>query len=317
MEQVLVRELNEVFGKVGDVLGKAGYSSKETVKLFDDCLTAHCTACHAKIPGSVISLAQASGALLGARTVALGDSGAAMQRLMENKCITPTCVSTTYELRWSDPKTRLIFESAFSPANSGRPKIARPWWRFWPDSRRPSNDCIYLKNKKLIDVSASGLGIAAISLTITNTTDQELTITVNVGTIFRAEGSHQDMAVRSSSQLKVLGRKNIKTVLPAVCINAERPIPSETDRFRRLSSAAGDLKKFLDASQHLMPAAIQAGVWAITDRYDKQKVRAKLQTKSAEEAAIWGEFCTTPSIHQSDVNEAKAVLEAIGCKTAL
>jgi hypothetical protein len=29
MEQVLVRELNEVFGKVGDVLGKAGYSSKK------------------------------------------------------------------------------------------------------------------------------------------------------------------------------------------------------------------------------------------------------------------------------------------------
>jgi hypothetical protein len=114
-----------------------------------------------------------------------------------------------------------------------------------------------------------------------------------------------------------MGRANTEVILPAVCINAERPIPTENDLFDRLSSAAVTLAKFLDSSQHLMPAAVQAGVWAITDQYDRTKITAKLKTQNGHEAEIWGEFSTRPSIFESDVAEAREVLSLIGIKTNL
>ena len=120
MPHVQARELNELFGKVGEAFGKAGYSTSDAVKLFDGSLTAQCTACGVKISGSAISLAQAAGALLGGGVALLGSTGPAMHRLKDNKCITTDCTSNTYNLMWSDEKTRPIFDSALLPADAVR-----------------------------------------------------------------------------------------------------------------------------------------------------------------------------------------------------
>jgi hypothetical protein len=57
--------------------------------------------------------------------------------------------------------------------------------------------------------------------------------------------------------------------MKAVCVNANRPIPKEKDRFSGVARVSESVARFLAAAASEDPMTIQAGVWALTDNYTR------------------------------------------------
>ena len=68
----------------------------------------------------------------------------------------------------------------------------------------------------------------------------------------------------------------IEVGIDATCINAGRPIPGPEARFSGVRQAADDVVRFLAAAEHADPMTVQAGVWALTDKYTGADVQRHL-----------------------------------------
>jgi hypothetical protein len=67
--------------------------------------------------------------------------------------------------------------------------------------------------------------------------------------------------------------------VPASCINANLPIPRDSDGFHGVSRVSKDLTRFLQAAEGEDAMTVQAGVWAITDGYTGSQVQQHLRVR--------------------------------------
>jgi hypothetical protein len=173
------------------------------------------------------------------------------------------------------------------------------------------HDLVETARLRLIDVIGIGGAITYVDVTITNLTDYRLRIRMSPGTCFVATGQCQDMAVRREECLELSPRGMATQRVAAVCVNAARPIPKNTDRFHKLRSVPDDLRRFLCATENADPMVVQAGVWSLTDRYTPSQIRARLHNRDSAAGRV------SEAITNNDVMEAKRILDGLRIRSHL
>jgi hypothetical protein len=166
-------------------------------------------------------------------------------------------------------------------------------------------DLIDLSKQGFVRVRARGVDITAIDVRVENLTRQVFKIRISAGTCFIGTGQYQNMAVRVE-ELFVLPAVDVYCGrVPAVCVNAQRPVPSEKNAFFSVTRSPADLTRFLAGSAREDPMVAQAGAWALTDHYNGAQIQARLQRGGR------------PAISELQILRAKAILDELGITHAL
>lgn len=136
---------------------------------------------------------------------------------------------------------------------------------------------VRLNQMGLVRVNGTGVSIKEIRTNIDSRVRVWLQVLIPHGTYFVAAGSHQNMVTREEYRftLSPLGTDFLR--IAASCINANKKIPGDQHRFRGVASASENLTKFLKAAEEEDAMVVQAGVWAITDRYTGTQVMQRLK----------------------------------------
>jgi hypothetical protein len=171
-------------------------------------------------------------------------------------------------------------------------------------------DLVYLYQKGFVDPRATGQSITHINGAVESLIRKRIRVVVRPGTFFRSSGAHQNMVTRTTHRFWLNPCFTVQIQVPASCINAECPIPGERDRFRGVAKVKKDLIRFLEAAENEEPMVVQAGVWAITDRYTKADVQRKLFVRDQ-----FGRTWAAVSNHQ--VARAKRILDKLRIRNYL
>lgn len=166
------------------------------------------------------------------------------------------------------------------------------------------HDIVLLWNLRAVDVAARGRSITEIHVDVTNRLDRQIKILIPHGTYFQSKGQHQNMVTRKEHVFVVDSRGTRYVAVQAACINADRPIPAREDQFRGVKRVPPNVERFLRASDGYPPMVVQAGVWALTDRYSRRQIRERLQTQSRTGAV-------DAAISEGDVDQAKGLLDRL------
>jgi hypothetical protein len=172
------------------------------------------------------------------------------------------------------------------------------------------HNVVDLWKMRVLDVTAKGKSITEIYVDVQNNFDRPLNVCIPAGTYLRARGSHQNMAVRKEIVFTIASGEARFLKVPAVCINGGLPVPGRDDRFRGVSRVSSHVERFLRETPHHPEMVVQAGVWALTDGYDRQQIKDRLVTRSSSGRVVTG-------ISDSDIDGAKAVLGRLGLQTSL
>jgi hypothetical protein len=163
---------------------------------------------------------------------------------------------------------------------------------------------------RVLNVTAKGRSITEIYVDVRNRCDKPLNVFIPVGTFFRSRGAHQNMAVRKETVFAIEAGGTRFLNVPATCINAARPVPGREDSFRGVDRVSAEVERFLKETERMPPMVVQAGVWALTDGYGRERIKERLVSVSAR-----GE--SRSSISDLDVDRAKAILDNLGLSTPL
>jgi len=162
-------------------------------------------------------------------------------------------------------------------------------------------DLIDLYKMGFVKAFALGQSITHVKAELINISDRDIRIKINPGTYFVSGGNHQNMVVRNHRKITLPANTTDNILVAASCINADRPIPTQQDKFHGLDRVPDKLQRFLDHASHLDPMVVQAGVWAITDRYSENDIRSHLVNQD--------QFGTRGSaISRGQIEEARRVL---------
>ena len=172
------------------------------------------------------------------------------------------------------------------------------------------HDILTLWEMRVISATAKGRSITEIYVDVKSRVHRPLKVVIPHGTYFRSQGSHQNMVVRKEFvfALQPLGTRFLN--VPACCINADRPIPGATDSFKGVKRVSPSIEKFLRASEGYGPMVSQAGVWALTDGYDRFQIKDRLVTTYS-----YGKSRNT--ISDSEIDCAKGILDRLELHSAL
>lgn len=171
-------------------------------------------------------------------------------------------------------------------------------------------DLVEMSEEGFVRVIATGSSITEVYAQAESRVRKKLRLVVRPGTCFISSGSHQNMVARQEHHFELYGCSTHRFTVAAACINADRPIPGEADRFRRVKQLSGNVARFLEAAKSVHPMAVQAGVWAITDGYSKADVQSRLIARSSLGA-------TGPAVSDAQVAEAARILDALGVRHRL
>jgi hypothetical protein len=169
---------------------------------------------------------------------------------------------------------------------------------------------VFLSDKGFVSASGNGQSITKINARIENLVAFPIKVLIERGTYFKALGNHQNMVAREEYRL-TLGPHQIKNIeISASCINAERPIPKKDNEFNGVSSVNNyNLTRFLEASKGRDPMVVQAGIWAITDGYTREKLKKRLI--NIPDRFSSSKFNIAPAISDGQIDEAKRILDML------
>ena len=169
-------------------------------------------------------------------------------------------------------------------------------------------DLLFLHENRFVRAWAIGETITHVQAVVENLTGRAIEITIQPGTYFVASGNHQNMVTRRQYSFNLSPSATETLSIDAACMNAELPIPGGSDRFTGVKSADHRLKRFLEASQHVNPMVVQAGVWVITDNYNRHMIQKRLVT------SLWE---GRSAVSDADINEAAEILDSLGIRHRL
>jgi hypothetical protein len=118
------------------------------------------------------------------------------------------------------------------------------------------------------------------------------------------------MVTREDYSVTLYPNSSERVTIEAACINANLPIPGKKDRFNGVNRVSNDLRKFLIASKNADRMTVQAGVWAITDNYTGEAVKAHLVSVDQ-----YGN--RHQAVSDWHIDEARRILSKIGVQTRL
>lgn len=165
---------------------------------------------------------------------------------------------------------------------------------------------IHLWKRRLVLPRATGQTITSINAEIHNRTGKRVDVIIPVGTYFIASSRHQNMVTSQPYRFQLQEHATTRISVQAACMNANRPIPGERDRFKGVARAPTKIVKFLVHARSYDPMTIQAGVWAISDRYTKREVQARLITSAG-----------APAISDKQAATAKVLLDQLQIRNRL
>ena len=166
-------------------------------------------------------------------------------------------------------------------------------------------DLLELSKRNFVRVSARGVDITAIDVRIENRTRQAFKIQIVPGTCFVGTGRYQNMAARIEERFVLDALAPYSVRVSAVCVNAEKPIPSDKNAFFSLRQSSADLTRFLTRSAQEDPMVAQAGAWALTDQYSAAQLQVRLKRGDS------------PAISQRHIRKAKGILDELGISHSL
>jgi hypothetical protein len=171
-------------------------------------------------------------------------------------------------------------------------------------------ELVLLYKKGVVRAHATGQSITNIRGEVENLLMKSLQVSVEPGTYFVARGDFQNMVTREPYHFS-LGPQERRTVsINATCINAGRPVPSETDRFDGVARVPDDVGRFLKAAQGAGPMVVQAGVWALTDGYTGSQIRAHLVRQDRVGNRV-------SAVSEQDIARARRILDGLGIQHRL
>lgn len=171
-------------------------------------------------------------------------------------------------------------------------------------------DLLFLHDKGFVRAKATGQSVNRIFANVENLISKKLNVVIKPGTYFVSSGGHQNMASTAEYMFNLYPCDCQHLAIKAACINANRPIPKDTDHFYGVKRVSEDLARFLEATQHADPMVIQAGVWALTDGYSKNDIQSRLVSRDQ-----YGN--TRQAISDEQISEAGAILNGLGIRHAL
>jgi hypothetical protein len=131
------------------------------------------------------------------------------------------------------------------------------------------HDIEILQNKGVISVSACGISLHEIEVTMRNFLVRQIKISIAVGCTFNGSGRFQNMAVCKTNTRILLPNGTYTTRVSAVCVNARRRVPNSNDVFAgfagRSEAVANLLRGF---SGNTDKETLQLAVWLLTDSID-------------------------------------------------
>jgi hypothetical protein len=169
-----------------------------------------------------------------------------------------------------------------------------------------ADDLITLVRRQSVAVHAAGQSITHIVVELRNLTSKLFKrVLITPGTYFIASGPYQNMALYKTRRLYLFWRRRI--VLPAVCMNATRPVADDRDTFIDVAKADQSLILFLRRARRKNPKIIQAGVWAITDNLSAHDIQPELATTIASKVEARRQI----SISRRQIRAAKRILDKL------
>ena len=171
-------------------------------------------------------------------------------------------------------------------------------------------DLLYLYKSGFVNPRATGQSITRIYGEIENLIEKKLNVIIEPGTYFVANGNFQNMVTREDYSVSLYPNSTARVTIDAACINANLPIPGERDRFSGVNRVSNDLTQFLIASTNADRMTVQAGVWAITDNYTGEAVKAHLVSVDQ-----YGN--RHQAVSDRHIDEARRILRKIGVQTRL
>lgn len=171
-------------------------------------------------------------------------------------------------------------------------------------------DLLYLYKSGFVNPRATGQSITRIYGEIENLIEKKLNVIIKPGTYFVAKGNFQNMVTREDYSVSLYPNSTARVTIDAACINANLPIPGERDSFSGVNRVSNDLTQFLIASKNADRMTVQAGVWAITDNYTGNSVKAHLVSVDQ-----YGN--RHQAVSDWNIDEARRILRKIGVQTRL
>jgi hypothetical protein len=177
-------------------------------------------------------------------------------------------------------------------------------------------DIVDLYKKGIVNAKGTGQSITDISAEIVSRVTLPLKVSVPHGTYFVSRGNHQNMVTRRKYQFELRPLETEHIRVPAACINASLPIPSEKDRFSGVARVSDHVRRFMEAAEGEDAMVIQAGVWALTDGYSRYRIQATLRTRRVSSrygVHLSGATGTDegPAISSAHIDRAKAILDRL------
>ncbi len=168
--------------------------------------------------------------------------------------------------------------------------------------------CVYPPG--LVDGMGTGQSIARVFSPVINLTKKKLQVKLMPGIYFRSTGEHQNLASTEEYTfvLNPLNGQNIE--VNAVCINANRPIPGESDRFAGLGRVPKKMRRFLEKAMGEDPMTIQAGVWACTDGFTGPQIKKHLISRDQQGHSV-------SAVHERHIERARNILSDLNISTNL
>lgn len=169
-------------------------------------------------------------------------------------------------------------------------------------------DLISACNQGLVSVSAAGIDLTKISVSVTSKTSSPLNLKVETGTIFKpgleGQQSVEDMVVTVPQSIELLAGRSKEQVLIAAGMNVYRTTPTETYSLSLASNrASGDLLALLNST------SFQKELW----RTKQYAIYILLNNPSRNELPTF----TDPSggysgMHLREIEDIKTIFQSIG-----
>jgi len=172
-------------------------------------------------------------------------------------------------------------------------------------SENQQHDLLLLHQRGFVRAKGSGQSITQVRAEVENLIRKKLRVVVTPGTYFVSRGGHQNMATTSEYAFTLYPCSTERIDIAAACINAERPIPGEKDKFHGVARVSDDVARFLVASGGEDPMVIQAGVWTLTDAYTRHAAIHHLVARDRHGN-------TTHPITDRHCDRAKEILDRLG-----
>jgi hypothetical protein len=166
-------------------------------------------------------------------------------------------------------------------------------------------DLLFLHRRGFVRARGSGQSISAIYADVENLIRKRVRVVIKPGTYFVSSGGHQNMATTTDHTFTLHPCATEHLKMSAACINANRPIPGKSDKFRGIARLPDEVSRFLEAAKGEHSMVIQAGVWTLTDKYSRHAVINHLISRD-------NRGNTSHPITHEHCDKAKEILERLG-----